>query len=74
LDQLEVPLLFLQGLEDRIVPVQQTQTILDKLNAEKKRYQYIEFADEGHGFKRAENIIAALQAELNFYLQLNPDP
>jgi dipeptidyl aminopeptidase/acylaminoacyl peptidase len=68
LDQLDVPLLFLQGLEDRVVPVEQTQAITDKLDIDNKPYTYVEFANEGHGFKRAENIIQAMEAELAFYL------
>jgi acetyl esterase/lipase len=67
LDLLSVPLLFLQGLEDRVVPVEQTKAMTDKLDASDKPYTYVEFANEGHGFKRAENIVTALQAELEFY-------
>jgi dipeptidyl aminopeptidase/acylaminoacyl peptidase len=67
LDQLTVPILFLQGLEDKVVPVAQTKAITDKLDACGKPYTYIEFPNEGHGFKRAENLIATMLAELSFY-------
>ena len=67
LDQLGVPLLFLQGLEDRVVPVEQTKAMTDKLDTCNKPYTYVEFANEGHGFKRAENIIEAIESELKFY-------
>ena len=67
IDRLSVPLLFLQGLEDRVVPVEQTKSITDQLDKTGKPYRYVEFANEGHGFRRAENIQAALQAELEFY-------
>ncbi len=67
LDQLNVPLLFLQGLEDRVVPVEQTKAMTDKLDTTNKPYTYVEFDNEGHGFKRAENIIEAIESELKFY-------
>jgi dipeptidyl aminopeptidase/acylaminoacyl peptidase len=72
LEKLSVPLLFLQGLEDRIVPVEQTKAMTDKLDASNKPYQYVEFSNEGHGFKRAENIIQAMEAELRFYTLIAP--
>ncbi len=61
------PLLILQGAEDPIVPPNQAYMIRDALKAKGVPVAMIEFAGEGHGFRRAENIIRAKEAELDFY-------
>jgi dipeptidyl aminopeptidase/acylaminoacyl peptidase len=61
------PLLILQGADDPIVPPNQAHMIRDALKARGTPVAYIEFAGEGHGFRRAENIIRAKEAELYFY-------
>ena len=33
-------------------------------------YAYLPFAGESHGFRRAENIVTSLEAELSFYGQI----
>lgn len=67
LEGFTAPLLILQGAEDPIVPPNQAHMIRDALRAKKVPVAYIEFAGEGHGFRRSENVIAAKQAELAFY-------
>lgn len=67
LDRLTVPLLFLQGLEDQVVPAKQTKAMTNKLDANNQPYTYVEFSNEGHGFTRSENMIQAIEAELAFY-------
>jgi dipeptidyl aminopeptidase/acylaminoacyl peptidase len=67
LDGFTAPLLILQGAEDPIVPPNQAHMIRDALSARGTPVAYIEFAGEGHGFRRAENIIRAKEAELYFY-------
>jgi dipeptidyl aminopeptidase/acylaminoacyl peptidase len=61
------PLLILQGADDPIVPPNQAHMIRDALKARGTPVAYIEFAGEGHGFRRAETIIRAKEAELYFY-------
>ena len=61
------PLLILQGAEDPIVPPNQAYMIRDALKAKGVPVAMIEFAGEGHGFRRAEHIIRAKEAELDFY-------
>ena len=61
------PLLILQGAEDPIVPPNQAHMIRDALRAKGTPVAMIEFAGEGHGFRRAETIIRAKEAELWFY-------
>ena len=67
LDRFTTPLLILQGADDPIVPPNQAHMIRDALRARGVPVAYIEFQGEGHGFRRAENIIRAKEAELYFY-------
>jgi dipeptidyl aminopeptidase/acylaminoacyl peptidase len=64
------PVLLLQGLEDRVVPPAQAESIAADLAAHGIRYAYITFEGEQHGFRKAENIAAALESELSFYGQI----
>lgn len=68
-DQLSCPILFLQGNDDKIVPPNQAQTMIDAMKANNIPYEAIFFDGEGHGFRQGENIIRALEAELAFYQQ-----
>lgn len=70
------PTIFLQGLEDKVVPPNQSQQMADKLKREGVPVAFIEFPGEGHGFRKTDNIIAALEAELSFYRRIFklPDP
>jgi dipeptidyl aminopeptidase/acylaminoacyl peptidase len=67
LEGFRTPLIILQGAEDPVVPPNQARMILEALRARKTPVAYLEFAGEAHGFRRAETIIAAKQAELYFY-------
>jgi dipeptidyl aminopeptidase/acylaminoacyl peptidase len=64
------PVLLLQGLDDPIVPPAQSESIAADLAAHGIRYAYLAFAGESHGFRKAETIIASLEAELSFYGQI----
>ena len=64
------PVLLLQGLDDPVVPPAQSESIAADLAAHGIPYAYITFAGESHGFRRAENIVASLEAELSFYGQI----
>ncbi|HUJ09496.1 MAG TPA: S9 family peptidase [Verrucomicrobiae bacterium] len=66
-DQLSVPVIFLQGDEDRIVPPSQAECMVDALRKKGLPFAYLLFIGEQHGFRRAENIKRALDAELYFY-------
>ena len=69
-DRLTRPLIVLQGSEDAIVPPAQSETIVDALRERKVPVAYLLFDGEQHGFRRAENIRRALDAELSFYAQV----
>jgi dipeptidyl aminopeptidase/acylaminoacyl peptidase len=66
-DQIKVPVIFFQGLEDRIVPPNQSEMMVDALRAKGIPVAYIAFEGEQHGFRRAGTIKRALEAELYFY-------
>jgi dipeptidyl aminopeptidase/acylaminoacyl peptidase len=64
------PVLLLQGLDDPVVPPAQAESIAADLAAHSIPYAYITFEGESHGFRKAENIVASLEAELSFYGQI----
>ncbi|HSG91090.1 MAG TPA: S9 family peptidase, partial [Pseudomonadales bacterium] len=66
-ERLDRPVLFLQGLEDRIVPPSQAEAMVDALDARGIPVAYVTFEGEQHGFRQAANIRRALEAELQFY-------
>lgn len=60
----------LQGSEDAVVPPSQAELILHSLEERGKKVKYILFEGEGHGWRKAENIKAGLEAELSWYEDL----
>ncbi|ELR99405.1 S9 family peptidase [Gloeocapsa sp. PCC 73106] len=66
-EQLNCPVIFLQGLEDRVVPPNQTEKMVKALEAKGIPVTYIAFPGEQHGFRIAANIKTALESELAFY-------
>ena len=69
-DEIDKPLIVFQGLEDRIVPPNQAEMIVKALRDKGIRVVYVPFEGEQHGFRRAENIRRALDAELSFYSEI----
>jgi len=69
-DQLSTPMILLQGLEDKIVPPNQAETMFAAVRARGLPVAYLPFEGEQHGFRRAENIKRALEAEFYFYSQV----
>jgi dienelactone hydrolase len=69
------PVLLLQGLDDPIVSPPQSERFADAMARKEVPYAYLTFEGESHGFRRAETVIACLEAELSFYGQtLGFDP
>ncbi len=66
-ERLTSPMIVLQGDEDEVVPPNQSHMVVEALRANGVRVEYLEFAGEQHGFRKAENIVAALEAELTFF-------
>ena len=69
-DGLSCPIILLQGLEDRIVPPSQAERMFEAVRRRGIPCAYLPFEGEQHGFRRAENIKRALEAELYFYGQV----
>ena len=69
-DGIRVPLLVLQGLEDEVVPPNQSELIVEALKANGVPVAYLAFEGEQHGFRKAETIVRAAEAELSFYGQV----
>ncbi len=70
IDRLSCPLILFQGLEDKIVPPNQAERMFEAVRARGLPVAYIAFAGEQHGFRRAETIKRALEAELYFYAKI----
>ena len=66
-DKLNCALILLQGLEDKVVPPSQSQMMADAVRTKGLPVAYVTFEGEQHGFRKAENIVRALEAELYFY-------
>jgi dipeptidyl aminopeptidase/acylaminoacyl peptidase len=66
-DRLSCPVIFFQGLEDAVVPPNQAEQMVQALASKGLPVAYVPFAGEQHGFRRAENIKRAMDAELYFY-------
>jgi dipeptidyl aminopeptidase/acylaminoacyl peptidase len=64
------PLIVLQGAEDAVVPPRQSEMIVRALRAKGVAVAYLLFGGEQHGFRRAEHIRRALDAELSFYARV----
>jgi dipeptidyl aminopeptidase/acylaminoacyl peptidase len=66
-DRLSCPIILFQGLDDKVVPPNQSEMMAEAARAKGLRVEYVTFAGEQHGFRKAENIIRALEEELAFY-------
>jgi dipeptidyl aminopeptidase/acylaminoacyl peptidase len=69
-DQLSCPAIFFQGLEDQVVPPDQSKTMADALRRKGLPVAYVAFEGEQHGFRRASSVKRALEAELYFYARV----
>ena len=77
-DRIMSPIILFQGLEDKIVPPNQAELIVEAMRVKGLPVAYIAFEGEQHGFRMAKNIKRALEAELYFYSRIFgfalPDP
>ncbi len=69
-DAISCPVIFLQGLDDKVVPPSQAEMMIDVLLKKGLNVAYVPFEGEGHGFRQSKNIIKAFSAELWFYAQV----
>ena len=69
-DRLACPLILFQGLEDKVVPPNQAEMMVDALREKGLPVAYVPFEGEQHGFRRSENIRRSIEAELYFYARV----
>ena len=69
-DQLSCPVAFFQGDEDRIVPPNQAELMVETLRKNQIPVAYVLFAGEQHGFRKAANIKRALDGEFYFFAKI----
>ena len=69
-EQLTRPMIFFQGLDDKVVPPQQSEVMVMALRANGVPVAYMTLEGEGHGFRKADSIVRTLEAELYFYLRI----
>ncbi len=69
-ENLDCPIIFFQGLEDKVVPPGQAEMMVAILKKKSLPVAYITFEKEQHGFRMAPNIKRALDTELYFYSRI----
>ena len=69
-DQISCPMILFQGLEDKVVPPNQAELMVEALREKGLPVAYVAFEGEQHGFRKAENIKRAVDAELYFYSKI----
>ena len=69
-DRLSCPVIFFQGDEDKVVPPDQAEVMVNALRRKGIPVAYVLFEGEQHGFRKAQNIKRAIDAELYFYSRI----
>jgi dipeptidyl aminopeptidase/acylaminoacyl peptidase len=69
-DRITAPVILFQGLEDKVVPPNQAELIVEAMRTKDLPVAYIAFEGEQHGFRMAKNIKRTLEAELYFYSRI----
>jgi len=69
-DLLRTPMIIFQGLEDKVVPPEQAEAMVEALRINAVPFAYLPFEEEQHGFRKAETIVHCAEAELSFYAQI----
>jgi len=67
IDRLNCPVIFLQGLQDKVVPPEQAESMVNALRKKGLMVEYVTFANEQHGFRSSDSIQRAYREELAFY-------
>ncbi|MEM8828536.1 MAG: S9 family peptidase [Cyanobacteria bacterium P01_G01_bin.19] len=66
-DRLNCPVIFFQGLKDRVVPPNQAEIMYESIKEKQLPVAYVAFEQEAHGFRISDNIKRALDSEFYFY-------
>ncbi len=65
-DNLKVPVILFQGLEDKVVPPSQADEFVAVCQKKKLPYAYVPFEGEQHGFRQEKNIRRSIEGEMYF--------
>lgn len=68
--RLNCPMILFQGLEDKIVPPDQSEKMFEAVRAKELPVAYVAYEGEQHGFRQARNIKHSLDSELYFYSRI----
>lgn len=68
--EITAPVLVMQGTDDLVVPQEQAERLVRELRRTGALHDYLVFEGEGHGFRRVDTLVTALDAELAFYRQV----
>jgi dipeptidyl aminopeptidase/acylaminoacyl peptidase len=66
-DRLSAALILFQGLDDKVVPPNQSEMMAVAVRTKGLPVAYLAYEGEQHGFRKADNIVRSLEAELYFY-------
>ncbi len=69
-DKLNCPVIFFQGLDDKVVPPNQAEAMVNALKSKGIAVAYITYEGEAHGFRKAENIVRTIQSEYYFFTRI----
>lgn len=67
LDRITTPVIFFQGLDDKVVPPVQPRRVYEALKQNGVKTELVEFAGVGHGFRRADTTKTVLSQKIRFY-------
>jgi len=70
LERLNCPIIFFQGLEDKVVLPNQSEMMVEAMRKKGLPVAYLTFEGEQHGFRKANTIKRTLEAELHFYSRI----
>lgn len=69
-ERLNCPVIFFQGSEDKVVPPNQAEAMVEALRKKGIAVAYIVYEGEQHGFRRAENIVRTIESEYYFFCKI----
>jgi dipeptidyl aminopeptidase/acylaminoacyl peptidase len=69
-DQITAPVLVQQGEDDKVVPKEEAERIVDALFERRVPHVYLLYPGEDHGFRSKDSITRSFGAELSFYAQV----
>ncbi len=72
IEKLKSPLLLAHGSKDDRTPLEQAEVLIAQLDKHNKKYQWIEFENEGHGLFNSKNRFNFYENVIRFLQQHNP--